>query len=102
MFINFKAANKDPNIADILGFINKGGTAVRFTHLKPTKVIKNTKKNYVAKYRDNHGSYVFEIRKTGNTYTANSDGVLVMSGVNRDRLVWEFENQINSNPIACL
>lgn len=102
MFINFNAANKDPNMADILGFLNNGGTAVCFTHMKPTKVIKNTKKNYVAKYRDRHGTYVFEIRKTGNTYTAISDSVLVMNGVERDRLVWEFENQINSNPIACL
>lgn len=102
MFINFNAAKADPNVADMLDFLNAGGLTVRFTHMKPTKVIKNTAKNYVAKYRDNHGSYVFEIRKTGNTYTVVSDGVLVMSGVAKDRMIWEFENQINSNPINCI
>ena len=102
MFINFNAAKADPNVADMLDFLKAGSSVVSFTHMKPTKVIKNTAKNYVAKYRDNHGSYVFEIRKTGSTYTVVSDGVTVMTGVAKDRMVWEFENQINSNPINCI
>lgn len=103
MFINFNAAKADPNVNDMLSALqNSNIVGINFTHLKPTKVIKNTPKNYVARYQDNHGSYVFEIRKTGNTYTVISDGVLVMSGVSKDRMVWEFENQINSNPIRCI
>lgn len=102
MFINFNAAKADPNVADMLDFLKAGSLAVSFTHMKPTKVIKNTANKYVAKYCDDHGSYVFEIRKTGNTYTVISDGVLIMSGVAKDRMVWEFENQINTNPINCI
>lgn len=105
MFINFNAAKADPNLTlTTLQFVAAGGNfnAMKWTHLKPTKVIKNTAKNYVAKYRDSHGAYVFEIRKTGSTYTVISDGVTVMTGVARDRMVWEFENQINTNPINCI
>ena len=105
MFINLNAAKADPNSAlTQKQFVAAGYnfSAMNWTHLKPTKVVKNTAKNYVARYRDNHGSYVFEIRKTKNTYTVVSDGILVMSGVTRDRLIWEFETQVNSNPIVCL
>jgi len=105
MFINFNAAKADPNLTlTQLQFVAAGGNfnAMKWTHLKPTKVIKNTAKQYVAKYRDNHGSYIFKLDRKGKTYTVNSDGQLVMSGVKRDRVVWEFENQINSNPIKCL
>jgi hypothetical protein len=105
MYINFNA--KDPNIKDFTNAVNlaaKSGANIitNWTHLKPTKVIKDTAKQYVAKYRDNHGSYIFKIERKGNTYTVISDGHLVMSGVSRDRVVWEFENQINSNPVKCL
>ena len=75
---------------------------VVWTHLKPVKVKKNTTKHYIAKYRDEHGAYWFEIRKNANgTYGVCSDGQFVVFA-DKKRIVWEFENQINSNPIKCL
>ena len=106
--MNLNATKYDPNVADFMNVMqtaSKIGAVVNvnYTHLKPTKVIKDTKKVYIAKYRDNHGSYMFKIQKDAKgTYTVISDGHVVYSGATKKRVVYEFENQINSNPIKCL
>ena len=106
MFINFNAAKKDPNTALSAQQFAAAGfnfSAMNWTHLKPTKVIKNTKRSYVAKYRDAHGAYIFEIQKDAKgTYTVISDGQKLFSAAPKKRVVWEFENQINSNDILCV
>ena len=106
MFIAIKQpCAVDPNkdkVAKALNLVGGNHNALNWTHLKPVKVKKNTDTHYIAKYRDNHGSYWFEIRKNADgSYGVCSDGVFAFFG-DRERIVWEFENQINNNPIKCL
>ena len=106
MFIAIKQVDAvDPNwdkVSKRLDTVGGNYNAIKWAHLKPVKVKKDTKNNYIAKYRDDHGSYWFEIRKNANnTYSVISDGKYAVIS-DKARVVWEFENQINSNPIKCL
>ena len=107
MFFNVNAAEKDPNLKDcLLAFeqAQKKGAALvaNWVHLKPTKVLKNTSNKYVAKYKDSYGTYVFVITKQGPTYSVSVDNELICSDLPKDRLIWEFEVQVNCNSIKCL
>jgi len=106
MYIAIKNAGAvDPNwtkVSKHLDAVGGNPNNIVWTHLKPVKVKKNTTKHYIAKYRDEHGTYWFEIRKENNdTYAVCSDGQFAVFA-DKKRIVWEFENQINSNPINCL
>ena len=70
MFIAIKQVGEvDPNwdkVSKRLDTVGGNYNAIKWAHLKPVKVKKDTKNNYIAKYRDDHGSYWFEIRKNAN------------------------------------
>tara|TARA_R110002167_G_scaffold239894_2_gene445057 strand:+ start:1480 stop:1833 length:354 start_codon:yes stop_codon:yes gene_type:complete len=96
----------DPNwakVSKVLEANNGNHNAMVWTHLTPTKVVKNTKKHYIAKYRDEHGAYTFEIKRNKRgMYDVCSAGVFAVFGLAKSKLVWEFENQINTNAIKCI
>jgi hypothetical protein len=96
----------DPNIADLSAVINsapKGAVVVlNVTHLKPTKVLKDTTAKFKAIYTDNHGAYEFDLRKNGAGYKVTVDGQPLYSAISKERVEYEFECQINSNKIKCL
>ena len=97
----------DPNwakVSKVLEANNGNHNAMVWTHLTPTKVVKNTKKHYIAKYRDEHGAYTFEIKrnKRGMYDVCVDNGQFVILDLTKSKLVWEFENQINNNSIKCI
>lgn len=66
---------------------------VSFAHLKPD-VLVDTATYYKAKYVDNMGAYVFEIRKKGQRWVVKSDGVKCAETDDAKYLMWNFENQL--------
>lgn len=97
----------DPNwakVSDQLSAVGGNPNNLVWTHLTPIAVIKNTKKHYIAKYRDEHGVYNFEIKRTkkGMFDVCVDNGQFVIFDLTKSKLVWEFENQINNNLIKCI
>lgn len=105
-----KLAYSDPNVADfqkVLETARAHNIAViaNFTHLTPTSIILNTPSHYKAIYKDNYGSYPFEVIKAKDgTFSVISDGRQLYCGLSQSRLVWEFENQLAAmvKKVACL
>ncbi len=51
---------------------------------------------YRALYKDDDGSYIFEIKKTGNKWVVISDGFKCCETDNKEYLIWNFESQLGN------
>ena len=103
--MDFNSRHVDPNVAGIIGaFEENDNVRVVWTHLTPETILANTEKKYSAIYRDDHGSYPFEIKKKGDKYRVTVQGNLLYTRMDRERLLWEFENQLGSmaDKVACI
>lgn len=65
-----------------------------FVDAELVKVIKNTKTEWCAKYADDYGTYKFSLKKKGNKYFVESDGVKFNAFTDLDFVVWEYESQL--------
>ena len=98
----------DPNISIIetcldFAIAHNMESTITWTHLKPILVTRNDKKRYTATYEDSFGQYNFRIKRNGkDRYTVWSSGNLIYKGISKDKVIYEFECQVNDNDITCL
>jgi hypothetical protein len=96
-----KEFKMDPNaqsIADMLADMLPNDRVVKLNavHLKPT-VKEDSDSCYRATYRDDFGSYEFEIHKTSAGYTVISDGnVCSKDNPEREYIIWNYECQVGA------
>ena len=67
---------------------------IRHVDAELLKVIKNTKTEWCAKYADNYGRYKFSLKKKGDKYFIESDGVKFDGYSDLDKVVWNYESQL--------
>ena len=93
MNLAFKTALKN-DVNQVISALKKHKSVIlQFEHLSP-EVLIDTPEHYLARYRDRHGDYEFEITKTSAGWAVTSSGVHIGTFNDVDYIKWNFESQL--------
>ena len=67
---------------------------IKFTHLKPHKLLVDKPNKFKAIYKDDFGKYSFVIKRNDKNYTVIVDNQIVSETDDKDYLIWNFEVQL--------
>lgn len=70
---------------------------IPFAHLKPFKIITDTKERYEAVFKDDMGEYDFSIEHKKDGYHVMASGIPRGPFASIDKVLWEFEVQLSTH-----